>query len=441
VLALEVFRAEVKGAAVNYLFSVGYCRCVLTVDALAEKFAALKPHLDERQWRLLLGAEAEAIGRGGVAVVARASGSSRTTVRVGVREVRDGVVPDGRVRAPGAGRPPVEEAQPGIEEALEELVSPETRGDPCSPLRWTTKSLRQLCKGLAAKGYRASTRTVSRLLRKSGYRLQAVSKTKEGNQHPDRDAQFGHINALALQFLGDGDPVISVDTKKKELVGEYANKGREWQPSGQPVPVNGHDFPGGVPKAIPYGIYDLGADDGFVTVGVDRDTAAFAVNAIRTWWNHTGRHRYPEARRLMVTADCGGSNGYRLRAWKLELARLAAETGLEVTVCHFPPGTSKWNKVEHRLFSFISINWRGRPLTDYQVIVETIAATTTSTGLTVEAVLDPGTYPTGVRVSNAEMKTIPLQRYDFHGEWNYTIHPAPIPESQQNQPITIKTIN
>jgi hypothetical protein len=414
---------------------------VVDEGALAEKLAVLRPHLNERQWRLLLGAEAVAIGRGGIAAVVRASGAARATVQAGAAEVRVGVEPDGRVRAAGGGRPSVEDAQPGIAEALEELVSPETRGDPQSPLRWTTKSLHWLSKGLYAKGFKVSERTVSRLLKAAGYRLQAVFKTKEGAQHPDRDAQFGHVNATVRGFLDAGDPVISVDCKKKELVGEYANKGREWQRSGDPVAVNGHDFPSGVPKAIPYGVYDIGADDGFVAVGVDHDTAPFAVNAIRTWWRTVGMARYPRAGRLLVTADGGGSNGYRLRAWKVELARLAAEAGLEIMVCHFPPGTSKWNRVEHRLFSFISINWRGRPLTDYQVIVETIAATRTGTGLTVEAVLDPGQYPTGVKVSDAEMKAVPISRHAFHGEWNYVIHSGPLSESVQDKiirPIKIK---
>ena len=409
----------------------------MTEEALAEKLALIRPHLDERQWRFVLGAEAEAVGRGGISLVARLSGAARATVQAGVREVRAGGVPDGRVRAVGAGRPPVEQAQPGIERALDALVSPETRGDPMSPLRWTTKSLAQLTKGLYAKGFTVSKKTVARLLKQAGYRLQAVFKTKEGAGHPDRDAQFAHINTLATVFLDAGDPVISVDTKKKELVGEYANAGREWQPSGMPVEVNGHDFPTGVPKAIPYGVYDLGADDGFVTVGVDHDTAAFAVNAIRTWWDTVGRERYPDSTRLLLTADCGGSNGNRLRAFKVELAAFAAQMGLQITVCHFPPGTSKWNKVEHRLFSFISMNWRGRPLTDYQVVVETIAATTTETGLTVAAVLDTNAYPTGVRISDAQIKTVPVQRYAFHGEWNYVLHPGPIPETLQNQTISI----
>jgi hypothetical protein len=389
--------------------------------------ASLRPHLNEKQWRLLLGAGAEAVGWGGIGLVARLSGASRTTVQSGVAQIRSGVEPDGRVRAPGAGRPPVEAVQPGVEEALEELVGPVSRGDPTSPLRWTTKSVPNLAKGLCAKGFTVGRTTVARLLKQADYRLQRTFKTKEGAQHPDRDAQFGHINATAAQFLVDGDPVVSVDAKKKELVGEYANGGREWQPKGQPVKVNGHDFPAGVPKAIPYGVYDIGADTGFVSVGVDHDTAPFAVNAIRTWWQRVGCTRYRTARRLLVTADGGGSNGYRLRAWKVELARLAAEIGLDITVCHFPPGTSKWNRVEHRLFSFISINWRGRPLTDYQVIVETIAATSTKTGLTVEAVLDPGVYPTGVKISNAQIAAVPLTRHQFHGEWNYTIHSGPIP--------------
>jgi Rhodopirellula transposase DDE domain len=408
---------------------------VTTERALAEKLAVLKPHLNERQWRLLLGAEAQALGRGGIALVARVSGASRTTVAAGVNEVRSGAVADGRVRAAGAGRPAVEAAQPGVVQALEALVAPETRGDPCSPLRWTTKSLGHLVKGLYAAGFVVGKTTVARILRQAGYRLQATFKTKEGAQHPDRDAQFRHINAVAGMFLAAGRPVISVDTKKKELIGEYANRGREWQPTGQPEQVNGHDFPTGVPKAIPYGVYDVGADDGFVSVGVDHDTAAFAVNAIRAWWFNVGRDRYPNADRLLITADCGGSNGNRPWAWKAGLAELAAETGLQVTVCHFPPGTSKWNKVEHRLFSFISINWRGRPLTDYQVVVETIAATTTRSGLSVEAVLDTNTYPAGVRIPPAQQKAIPLQRYAFHGEWNYIIHSGPIPKSVRSKEI------
>ncbi len=412
---------------------------IVTDEVLAGKLAVLRPHLNERQWRLVLGAEAEALGRGGIALVARVSGASRTTVQSGVAEIRAGAEADVRVRAVGAGRPTVEQTQPGIVGALEALVSPETRGDPMSPLRWTTKSLAQLSNGLVARGFRASKKTVARLLKQTGYRLQSVFKTKEGDQHPDRDAQFGHINSLAQEFLDAGEPVISVDTKKKELVGEYANKGREWQPTGQPVPVNGHDFPQPqVPRAIPYGVYDLAANDGFVSVGIDHDTAEFAVNTIGLWWQRVGRIRYPAATRLLITADSGGSNGSRLRAWKIELAALAAVTGLDITVCHFPPGTSKWNKIEHRLFSFISINWRGRPLTDYQVVVETIAATTTDTGPTVDAVLDTGIYPTGIRYTDAQVRALPVARHTFHGEWNYTVHCGPLPDTPPDKASTPK---
>jgi transposase len=399
------------------------------VKALSAKLATMRPQLDERQWRLLLGAEANAVGRGGIALVARAVGVSLSTVSRGARQAREGVVAAGRVRGPGAGRPRVERSQPGILEALESLVAPDSRGDPMSPLRWTTKSLSNLVIGLAGLGYVVSDTTVLRMLQVLGYRLMKTFKTKEAGQHPDRDAQFRYINDIAARFLATGDPVASVDTKKKELVGEYAQGGREWQPEGQPVQVNGHDFPTGVPKAIPYGVFDLAANEGFVSVGVDHDTASFAVNAIRTWWWRVGAVRYPGSTRLLITADAGGSNGYRLRAWKVELARLAAEIGRDITVAHYPPGASKWNKVEHRLFSFISVNWRGRPLTDYQVVVETIAATTTSTGLTVEAVLDEGVYPTGVRVTNAQMKAVPLTPHNFHGEWNYTVHKGLCAES------------
>lgn len=399
------------------------------MEALAVKLATMRPLLDERQWRLLLGVEADAVGRGGIALVARAAGVSVNTVSKGARQVREGVVAaTGRVRAPGAGRPRVEQAQPGILEALESLIAPDSRGDPMSPLRWTTKSLSNLVGALAGLGYLVSDTTVARVLEVLGYRLMKTFKTKEAGQHPDRDAQFRYINDTAARFLAAGDPVVSVDTKKKELIGEYAQGGREWQPEGQPVRVNGHDFPTGVPKAIPYGVFDLAAGEGFVSVGVDHDTAPFAVNAIRTWWQRVGRRRYPNSARLLITADSGGSNGYRLRAWKVELAELAAEIGRDITVAHYPTGASKWNKVEHRLFSFISMNWRGRPLTDHQVVVETIAATTTNTGLRVEAVLDEGTYPTGVKVTNAQMNAVPLTPHAFHGEWNYTIHKGPNPE-------------
>ena len=409
--------------------------------ALADKLARMRPLLNERQWRHLLGAEAEAIGWGGIRLVARLAGVSVNTVSKGAREVREGVVDDGRVRASGAGRPSVQRSQPGVLVALDSLIAPHTRGDPMSLLRWTTKSAVNLARGLAELGFTASATTTAVLVRQLGYRLQATFKTKEGNQHPDRDAQFTFINDLARAYLTTGDPVVSVDTKKKELVGEYAQRGREWQPKGQPVKVNGHDFPSGVAKAIPYGVYDLAANDGFVSVGVDHDTAAFAVGAIRAWWYNVGAKRYPDSTRLLVTADAGGSNGYRLRAWKVELARLAAEIGRDITVAHYPSGASKWNKIEHRLFSFISINWRGRPLTDYQVIIETIAATTTEAGLTVEAVLDEGTYPIGVKVTDAQMKAVSFTPHQFHGEWNYTIHKSPDPKPAPVKRTTKKTRN
>src|SRR4051794_7352144 len=403
---------------------------------LAEKLARMRSQLNERQWRRLLGAEAEAIGWGGIRLVARLAGVSVNTVSKGAKEVREGVVGDGRVRAAGAGRPSVQRSQPGILEALDSLIDPHAIGDPMSLLRWTTRSAANLARGLARLGYQVSATTTAILVRQLGFRLQATFKTKEGNQHPDRDAQFTYINDMARTYLRTGDPAISVDTKKKELVGEYANKGREWRPKGRPVAVNGHDSPTGVPKAIPYGIYDLAADDGFVSVGIDHDTSPFAVNAIRAWWYNVGAARYPASTRLLITADAGGSNGYRLHAWKVELADLAAEIGRDITVVHYPTGASKWNKVEHRLFSFISINWRGRPLTDYQVIIETIGATTTKTGLTVAAVLDENTYPTGVKVTKAQLAAVPLERHQFHGEWNYTIHkgptekPAPIKQTR-----------
>jgi hypothetical protein len=397
---------------------------VVGEDALAGKLAGLRPHLDERQWRLLLGAEATAWGKGGIAVVARASGVSRTTVRVGVSEFASGEVSDGRVRRAGAGRPSTEHTHPGLTEALDALVDPETRGDPESPLRWTSKSLRSLVDALAGKGFTISEWTVARLLRAAGYRLQANAKTKEGTQHPDRDAQFRYLNNQATTFLAEGQPVISVDTKKKEIVGEYKNNGREWQPTGDPVTVNVHDFPDKtLGKAVPYGIYDLGDNTGWVSVGCDHDTAAFAVATIERWWQQAGRVKYPQADRLLISADCGGSNSYRTRAWKTELATFAARAGITVTVCHLPPGTSKWNKIEHRLFSHISINWRGRPLTSHEVIVELIGNTRTATGLTVHAEPDTSAYPTGVKISNAELAAVPLTRHDWHGEWNYTIHP------------------
>jgi len=398
-------------------------------DVLAGGFALALPHLTERQRRLLLGAFARVLGRGGVTRVAELAGSTRPTVRRGVAELDTEPDPIGRIRAPGAGPKPLAETDPDLLAALDALVDPATRGDPESPLRWTTKSTRELADTLTAQGHRVSHSTVAGMLRAQGYSLQATRKTLEGAQHPDRDAQFGYINTQAGAYLAAGQPVISVDAKKKELVGDFANPGRAWQPSGQPVEVNVHDFPDpAVGKAIPYGVYDLGGNTGWVSVGVDHDTSALAVASIRRWWAQMGKAAYPQAERLLVTADAGGSNDYRRRLWKTELATLAAETGLAVTVCHFPPGTSKWNKVEHRLFSAISANWRGRPLVSHEVIVELIGATTTRTGLRVQAELDRGHYPNGIKVSDAALAAVPITPHDWHGEWNYTIDRGNTPQ-------------
>jgi transposase len=394
-------------------------------ESLRAKFEALLPHLDERAQRLYLGSEARSLGHGGVAAVARAAGVSRVTVTAGVAELEAGEEPLGRVRRPGGGRKPAQVADPGLVPALLALVEPEERGDPASPLRWTVKSTRTLAAELAGQGHEVGADTVGDLLREAGFSLQGNAKTIEGTRHPDRDAQFRYINEQARAHQGAGDPVVSVDTKKKELVGEFKNAGRQWRPEGQPAAVRTHDFPGdSTGSAIPYGVYDVTANTGWVNVGTDHDTAAFAVESIRRWWDAAGRGEYPAARRLLITADAGGSNGYRTRAWKAGLAALAAETGLEITCCHFPPGTSKWNKVEHRLFSHITMNWRGRPLTSHDVVINSIAATTTRTGLTVRARLDDGSYPTGVKVSNAQMAALPISRHPFHGDWNYTLRPA-----------------
>jgi hypothetical protein len=398
------------------------------VEQFAAVYAEVREVLDERQRRLVLGAAARRIGRGGIKQVAAAVGVVPETVSRGVADLKAGVVADGRVRAPGAGRRPVTETAPGVVAALEELVDPVTRGDPGSPLRWTNKSTPKLAEALTARGFPVGANTVAKLLKASGYRLQANAKTLEGRQHPDRDAQFEYVNTTAVAFLTAGDPVISVDTKKRELVGGFKNGGREWEPVGQPTEVDVHDFPGdAVGVALPYGVYDMGTNTGWVNVGTDHDTAVFAVESIRRWWRHVGADAYPNAHRLLVTADSGGSNGSRLRLWKAELARFADETGLAVSVVHLPPGTSKWNKVEHRLFSHITMNWRGRPLTSHEVVVATIAATTTRTGLRVQAVLDEGTYPTGLRITDRQMRTL-LDRHvtphDFHGDWNYDIHPT-----------------
>jgi len=399
-----------------------------TEQMLAAKFEVLFPHLDERQRRLLMGAEAQALGHGGIRAVARAAGVAENTVSRGVSDVDAGESPLGRTRRPGGGRKRLSQTDPGLRAALLALVEPDERGDPMSPLRWTTKSTRALAAELTRQGHRVGADTVGDLLREEGFSLQANSKTIEGKQHPDRDAQFRYINEQVKDHQGSTDPVVSVDTKKKELVGPFANAGRQWRPKGQPAPARTHDFPDSeLGKAVPYGIYDLAADTGWVNVGTDHDTAAFAVESIRRWWNTAGASDYPHATRLLITADAGGSNGYRTRAWKAELAALAIETGLAITVCHFPPGTSKWNKVEHRLFSHITMNWRGRPLESHEVIVQTIAATTTRTGLRVHAELDTNTYDTGVRISDRQHDALPMTRHAWHGDWNYTLRPETYP--------------
>src|SRR6266699_3611686 len=423
-------------------FGVPGCGMAISADvteALAAKFAVMLPHLDERQRRLYLGSEARALGHGGIVVVARAAGVSELTVSAGAGELDAGAEPLGRARRAGGGRKKAEDKDPGLAAALEELLDDSTRGDPVSPLKWTTKSAENLAGEPTRQGHRCGKDAVLRMLHGRGYSTQGNSMTIEGRQHPDRDAQFGYISGMAGEFLAAGDPVVSVDAKKKEQVGQYAQKGREWRPKGDPVRVRDHDFPdrGGPGKVTPYGVYDIGANAGFVNVGTDHDTAAFAVESLRRWWQAQGAARYPAARRLLVTADAGGSNGYRTRAWKAGLARLAAETGLEITVCHFPPGTSKWNKIEHRLFCQITRNWRARPLASHQVILETIAATTTRTGLTVTAMLDDGRYPKKVKVSGKTMDELEqraLARHGFHGEWNYTVLPSPRPAPEPGPP-------
>jgi hypothetical protein len=397
----------------------------VTREGLARFFEVVLPHMDERQRRVVAGAVAEMLGRGGKSAVAEASGMSRNTVIKAESEVVAGIEPSSRLRAPGGGDKLLIDKHPGLLEALDELVGPDTRGNPMSRLRWTQKSSTKLAAELVAQGFDVSARTVLRLLHRLGYSLQANAKLNEGTQHPDRDAQFGYLNDAATAFIDADQPVISVDTKKKELIGNYANGGAEWQPAGEPEKVNDHDFAdralGEFAKAIPYGIYDVANNEGWVNVGDVADTSEFAVESIRRWWATLGSDRFPTATRLLITADAGGSNGYRVRAWKVELAKLAVETGLEITVCHYPPGTSKWNKIEHRMFSFITMNWRGRPLTSLRTIIELISATTTTTGLTIQADYDSNWYPKGVKVSDAELAALPLEPHDFHGEWNYTI--------------------
>lgn len=397
------------------------------MDALQQlhhKWVCLMPHLDERQCRLLAAAEARVLGYGGISLVAQASGLSRPTIHKGLKELNQQPLSAGRVRRAGGGRKKLQQHDAAILPALEQLIDPLTRGDPMSPLRWTCKSTRQLAEALRQQGYAVTHMTVAALLRHLRYSLQANAKTIEGKQHPDRDAQFQYINRLCKRQLRQQLPAISVDAKKKELVGHYRNHGREWQPAGQPEEVQTHDFPDPkVGKAIPYGVYDLGRNEGWVNVGCDHDTSSFAVESIRRWWRHMGRRRYPQADRLLICADAGGSNGYRLRLWKVELQRLADETGLVITVCHFPPGTSKWNKIEHRLFSHITMNWRGRPLVSHQVVVNLIGNTKTRSGLKVHAKLDMRKYPVKVKVSKAELDQVRIKKHKFHGEWNYNILP------------------
>ena len=393
-------------------------------------FTDLGPHLNERQRRLLAGAEARALGRGGAALVARAAKLSPPTVRKAATEVSQPPIvtlAPQRSRRPGGGRKRAVVLDPGLIEATEALVEPDARGDPESPLRWTSKSTRQLAQSLTQAGHKVSHVRVAEILHSLDYSLQGNVKAKEGDQNADRDAQFRYINGVVKDRLGRGLPVLSVDTKKKELVGKepgYKNGGREWRPKGKPVLVGVHDFPDPkVGKAIPYGVYDVGANTAWVLVGSDGDTAAFAVQALRRWWQSMGQRLYAAADRLLVCADAGGSNSYRTRLWKTELAALADETGLTITVCHFPPGTSKWNKIEHRVFSAITINWRGRPLISHEVVVDLISATRTTTGLTMQAELDRGAYPRGIKVSDADLAAVDLCPHPFHGEWNYNIRP------------------
>jgi transposase len=403
--------------------------------SITEKFKALGPVLNEQGRRVWAATEALAIGRGGVSIVARATGLSRPTIHAGIRELRGEKLAapgssQGRVRGPGAGRKKRIEQDLNLVEALEALVEPTTRGDPQSPLRWTCKSVRHLAAELEAQGHKVSPNLVSRLLHQAGYSLQGTRKTREGGKHPDRNAQFEHIAARVRDFHKRKQPVISVDAKKKELVGDFKNAGREWHPPGQPPEVRVYDFiDPKLGKAIPYGVYDIGANVGWVSVGVDHDTPAFAVATLRAWWLQMGSQRYPRAKELLITADSGGSNSTRARLWKLELQRFADDSGLRLCVSHLPPGTSKWNKIEHRMFCHITANWRGKPLESREVIVSLVGSTTTSKGLRIQATLDPSEYPKGIKVSDAEMKELRIKRAAFHGEWNYTILPRGNPSS------------
>lgn len=396
---------------------------MIDVEAIRQRFSAVAPFLDERGRRVIAAAEAAAAGYGGIAAVSVATGIAASTIGRGLRELSEPGELD-RIRRPGGGRKPMVAKDPTLLTDLGALIEPTSRGDPQSPLRWTCKSVRRLAQELQEQGHQVGRTLVSELLDDMGYSLQANRKTREGDSHPDRDGQFHHINAAVSAALAEHEPVISVDTKKKELVGDFKNGGREYRPAGDPEKVRVHDFLiKELGRAVPYGVYDLAANAGWVNLGVDHDTAAFAVHSIRRWWQEIGRARYPDATRLLITADGGGSNGSRVRLWKRELQTLANEIGIDIAVHHLPPGTSKWNKIEHRLFSFISQNWRAKPLVSYRVIVDLISATTTKTGLTVRCEIDHNSYPKGVAVSDAEMAAINITRHDFHGEWNYTIKP------------------
>lgn len=393
---------------------------------IREKFEALAPAMNEAMTRLWAAAEARALGHGGIAVVARATGLARRTIAAGSSELSNPAqqarIAAGEIRRPGAGRPRASIKQPGLEAGLVRLLAPATRGDPQSPLLWTSKSKAKLAAELQSEGFAVSPNTVGALLRKLGYSLQAPRKTKEGGHHPDRDAQFQHIQALVAKMQADNQPVISVDCKKKELIGEFMNRGREWRPKGRPVSVNVYDFiDDALFKAIPYGVYDLTRDEGWVSIGITHETAMFAVDTIQQWWRHMGHLRYPAATEVLITADGGGSNGSRNRLWKQSLQKLADHTGLTIHVCHFPPGTSKWNKIEHRLFNHITMNWRGRPLTTLEAVVALVASTSTQTGLHVRAAQNRKSYPTGIKVTDDDYRHIHLVRDSFHGEWNYSI--------------------
>ena len=395
-----------------------------TDGKLKEKLSILLPSMNEKQRRLLVGVEAISIGYGGIKYLSTITGMSENTVARGVGEIKAGEGFISRIRSKGSGRKKLTIKYPEIKNCINEIIEPDTRGNPENPLRWTCKSVRNISEYLHQEGYSVSRQSVARILHEMEYSLQGNIKTKEGKDHPDRDRQFHFINSICKRAISKGIPVISVDTKKKELVGEYKNDGREWHKKNGSIKVNGHDFPGpSVSKAIPYGIYDIGNNSGLVNVGITADTAEFAVSSIRYWWQHVGRKRYPDSKKLLICADAGGSNGYRLRLWKKEIQKLSDSKKIEISVCHFPPGTSKWNKIEHRLFSFISINWRGKPLISYQVIINLISSTTTNTGLIVKARLDEKKYKKGKKVSDHEMKNINLIKNKFHGEWNYTIKP------------------